>query len=247
MWRLSTYAWVAAAFAALSALLYFIHYTIFRDTYHIFIFMLGDLAFLPLEVFLVVIVIERLLARREKLTIRRKMNMVVGAFFSELGTRLLRDLLGCFHQPGEIRDELAVSDDWEHAHFQRAMAFIGDLEHKPECRLLDLDELKNLLVSKRQFLLSLLENPNMLEHERFTDLLWAAFHLTEELEARPSLSNLPDSDFAHISADIERLYRALAVEWVSYAEHLKTDYPYLFSLMTRMHPFAERPSPVVTE
>jgi len=30
-------------------------------------------------------------------------------------------------------------------------------------------------------LLGLLGNPNLLEHDSFTDLLWAVFHLMEEL------------------------------------------------------------------
>ena len=67
---------------AFSALLYFVDYLIFRDAQHIFIYMMGDLAFLPLEVFLVIIVVERLMARREKQAILQKLNMVVGAFFS---------------------------------------------------------------------------------------------------------------------------------------------------------------------
>lgn len=56
---------LGAIFIASSALIYFIHYRIFYDAHHIFIYMVGDLAFLPLEVFLVVIVIESILSRRE--------------------------------------------------------------------------------------------------------------------------------------------------------------------------------------
>ena len=55
----------AVGFIVVSAILYYVHYLIFHDTHHIFIFMLHDFAFLPLEVFLVVIVIERILTRRE--------------------------------------------------------------------------------------------------------------------------------------------------------------------------------------
>jgi len=37
----------------LSAVLYALHYLIFRDAHHIFIYMLGDVAFVPIEVLLV--------------------------------------------------------------------------------------------------------------------------------------------------------------------------------------------------
>ena len=36
----------------MSALLFFLHFSVFKDAHHIFIYALGDLAFLPIEVFL---------------------------------------------------------------------------------------------------------------------------------------------------------------------------------------------------
>ncbi len=65
----------------LSALLYFTHYLLFHDAHHIFIYLVGDLAFLPCEIFLVVIVVERLLARHEKQMLLEKMNMLIGMFY----------------------------------------------------------------------------------------------------------------------------------------------------------------------
>ncbi|MCX6009033.1 MAG: hypothetical protein NTW48_03170 [Chloroflexi bacterium] len=236
---------LAVSLVALSALVYFVHYLIFRDVHHIFIYMVGDLAFLPLEVFLVVIVIERVLARREKQAIMQKLNMVVGAFFSEVGTGLLQRLLSCFKKSEDISRYLAIKQNWTHADFKKAMSFARAIEDEPDCLNIDLDELKTFLIRKRSFLLALLENPNLLEHERFTDLLWATFHLTEELEARKSLTDFPEADIRHIAGDIQRVYRHLIVEWLCYVEHLKSNYPYLFSLVARMHPFQERPSPVV--
>ena len=245
MKRYSKFILVACAFIGVSALLYFVHYTIFHDMHHIFIYMVGDLAFLPVEVFLVVIVIERVLARREKQAIMEKLNMVIGAFFSEVGTHLLRNILTSFGKSNEIASELNIKSNWAHADFKAAMAYVDSIEDKPDSKKLNLDELKTFLVQKRSFLLGLLENPNLLEHESFTDLLWATFHLAEELEARQSLEDLPDSDLQHIIGDVQRVYRCLTVEWLSYTEHLKLHYPYLFSLIVRMNPFQEHSSPIV--
>jgi len=245
MRRYSTFIILAGILMAISGLTYLIHYVIFKDTHHIFIYMVGDLAFLPLEVFLVVIVIERILAKREKAAILQKLNMVVGAFFSEVGTELLRRLLVCFDQYSEIQQQFDIKQKWNHADFRKAVAFANTMDNEPHCGNIDLEELRTFLVGKRPFLLALLENPNLLEHERFTNLLWAAFHLAEELEARPSMEGLPETDLQHIAGDIKRLYSHLAAEWVSYAEHLQSKYPFLFSLVARTHPFQERPSPIV--
>jgi len=236
---------LAVIFVALSALTYLVHYYIFQDPHHIFIYMVGDLAFLPLEVFLVVIVVERLLARREKQALLQKLNMVIGAFFSEVGTELLRRLLHCLEHRQEIEQNLSATQNWTHAEFKQAMNYARAIKDKPDCLKLNLEELRAFLMQKRTFLLALLENPNLLEHEYFTDLLWATFHLAEELETRPSVKDLPDTDLQHIAFDIRRVYRHLAAEWVAYAEHLKTNYPFLFSHFVRMHPFQEKPSPVV--
>ena len=245
MKRYRTFLLVAGLFLAFSAIAYLVHYFIFRDTHHIFIYMIGDLAFLPIDIFLVVIVIERLLARREKAAIMQKLNMVVGAFYSEVGTELLHRLLGCFEECDEIQRLFGISPDWGRADFQKAIAFAEAMEYEPQHVNIDFDELKTFLVGKRQFMLALLENPNLLEHDRFTDLLWATFHFTEELEARTSFDNLPESDLAHIANDIKRVFGHLTAEWLEYVEHLQGKYPYLFSLVSRTHPFQESPSPVV--
>jgi hypothetical protein len=238
--------YLAIAFVALSAIAYFIDYLIFRDIHHIFIYLVGDLAFLPLEVLFVVVIIERLLARRETQAKLEKLNMVVGAFFSELGNRLLQDLLKHFDNRLEISKHLNITESWTKKDFQKAVDFAYHLRVEVDCRNIDLGELKAFLAQKREFLLTLLENPSLLEHDRFTDLLWAVTHLDEELEARPSLVGLPDKDLEHIAGDIQRLYDHLASEWLDYVQHLKSRYPFLFSLVLRTHPFQEHQSPVIT-
>jgi len=244
--RFSFVIYLAIAFVALSAIAYSIHYLIFRDIHHIFIYMVGDLAFLPLEVLLVVVIIERLLTRRETQAKLEKLNMVVGAFFSELGNRLLQDLLKHFDNRLEISSHLNITDNWTKKDFQKAVDFAHHLEVEVDCRNIDLGKLKAFLAQKREFLLTLLENPNLLEHDRFTDLLWAVTHLDEELDARTSLIGLPDKDLEHLAGDIRRLYDHLASEWLDYVQHLKSKYPYLFSLVLRIHPFQEQQSPIIT-
>jgi len=244
--RSSFIIYLAIAFLALSAILYFIHYLIFRDIHHIFIYLVGDLAFLPLEVLLVVVIIERLLARRETQAKLEKLNMVVGAFFSELGNHLLQDLLKHFDNRLEISEQLNITESWTKKDFQKAVTFADHLKIEVDCRNIDLDGLKAFLAQKREFLLTLLENPSLLEHDRFTDLLWAVTHLDEELEARPSLTGLPDKDLEHIAGDIRRMYDHLASEWLDYVQHLKSKYPFLFSLVLRTHPFQEHQSPIIT-
>jgi hypothetical protein len=78
-------------------------------------------------------------------------------------------------------------------------------------------------------LLRLLENPNLLEQEAFTEPLWAVFHLADELYYRPELTSLPNSDYRHLAGDAQRAYSELTSEWLKYMAYLLKRYPYLFS------------------
>lgn len=234
------------ALVAMSAALYLLHYAIFRDPHHIFIYMLGDLAFLPVEVLLVTMIIHELLSAREKRTMLEKLNMIIGAFFSEVGTQLLAVLSDADPRLDEVRADLIPTTDWSDADFARAGCQVATRELRVDVAKVDLAALRDLLVGERDFLVRLLENPNLLEHETFTELLWAVFHLTEELEAREELGAVTGADVEHVEGDIVRAYSLLVREWVQYMKHLKDNYPYLFSLAVRTNPFDREASPVVT-
>ncbi len=222
---------------ALSALVYFIHYLIFRDAHHIFIYLIGDIAFVFLEVFLVTLILHQLLRYREKKAMLNKLNMVIGAFFSEVGGELLKIFINFDTNSSEITQNLIVTNESFEKEFLKICKSVEDHTYNIDSKRGDLENIRNFLEEKRQFLLNLLENPNLLEHESFTNLLWAVFHLTEELTLRRSLNGLPETDYQHLAGDMKRAYHLLIVEWLNYMKHLKTDYPYLFSLAVRTNPF----------
>lgn len=222
---------------ALSAFVYYIHYLIFRDPHHIFIYLIGDIAFVFFEVLLVTLVIHQLLHDREKRSLLNKLNMVIGAFFSEVGSELLKFFSSFDPGVSDISEELIITKNWSDKEFSRMSKKIKGYHYQIDSKKGNLDVLKNFLKEKRPFLLTLLENPNLLEHESFTNLLWAVFHLTEELVHRRSLKGLPEADYQHLSGDIKRVYSLLIVEWINYMKHLKNNYPYLFSLALRTNPF----------
>jgi len=230
---------------ALSAILYLLHYAIFGDAHHVFIYLVGDIAFVPIEVLLVTVIIHRLLGDRERRTRLEKLNMVIGAFFSEVGTKLLTYFSDFDPRLSDIREKLVVKDDWSHEEFRRVNTRLRRYEYGVDVQKANLEALRNFLLEKRDFMLRLLENPNLLEHESFTELLRGVFHLTEEVASRGDMGKLPESDYLHIAGDIERVYVRLVHTWLDYMEHLKNSYPYLFSLAMRTNPFDLEASPVV--
>jgi hypothetical protein len=228
-----------------SGIMYLIDFIVFRDSHNLLMQLVDNIAFIPIYVFIVSVVIERLLNRQEKLSIRYKMNMVVGIFFSEIGNTLIRKLLPSYERNRDIVKIFSVSNNWTRDDFKRARASSSLISETPSDTSVDFNDLKILLTSKREFLLTLLENQNLIEHEEFSDLLWAIFHLTEELEARSSVSNLSEADIHHLEGDVGRLYGHLLYQWLTHVEHLKDKYPYLFSLAIRMSPFLDNPSATI--
>lgn len=221
---------------ALSLGLYTLDFLLFGHGRDIGFGFLGNLAFLPIYVLFVTLMIERVLKERERTALRQKLNMVIGVFFSEIGTVLLRDGFGFVRDCGAFQERMKVSGIWKDADFAAAREFLKSHPIQIDSRDGDLPALRSFLVSRRQFMLGLLENPNLLEHDDFTELLWAVFHLVEELEYRVDLSALPETDLDHLSGDIKRAYTHLLSQWLLYMQHLKNDYPYLFSLAVRTNP-----------
>ena len=150
--RFSFALYLAAAFLILSGIAYFVHYLIFRDIRHIFIYMIGDLAFLPVEVLLVVIILERVLAHREKQAKLKKLNMVVGTFFIEVGNYLFADLLKHFDNQLDISRHLNINENWTKKEFRKAVKFARHLEIDLDCRKMDLGQIKSFLGRTRDFI-----------------------------------------------------------------------------------------------
>ena len=235
---------VAVALVIAALALHGIHYLIFRDLHHVAIYGFGDIAFIPIEILVISLVVDRLLEERKRQSIRKKMNMVVGTFFSALGQPLLERMCYVLEDDTEVRACLAIDPEWTTGRILRAKQSIPELRIKVRPRREDMEHLGELLTDHRDFLLRILQNPTLLEDEEFGELLWALTHLQEELAARGDLDALPQSDVNHLIGDIGRVYEHLLREWLEYMSHLNENYPFLYSFQARTNPL--RPDADVT-
>jgi hypothetical protein len=212
------------------------HYLIYRDLHNLSFYFLLDVAFLPVNVLVLTLLVDRLLAERERAERRHKMNMVVGVFFSELG----RPLLGLLREVLSPGEELLSTLKITAESTQRDILAVADRAHDLHMGITlepaDMMALHALLKEHEDLTLRLLANPSLLEHEQFSDVLWAVVHLGEELSARSSFDGLPPADLAHLEGDTQRVYRRLLCQWLQYLAHLKQYYPYLYSFAVRADP-----------
>jgi voltage-gated potassium channel len=141
---------------------------------------------------------------------RHRINMLIGVFFTEMGNQLLMLFIHCDPDIKAIREELLVDNGWTVADFTRLRRRLQQAEFGIDIALMDLVTLKGFLKEKGDALIRLIENPDLLEHELFTELLWAVVHLRDELMARHTIVNLPETDIEHLATDSKRAYGLLA-------------------------------------
>lgn len=235
----------ALGLVTVSLVIYTIHILIFQDVHHVMIYLVGDIAFLPIEVLLVTLIIDQMLDSRDKQQRMEKLNLVIGTFFSNQGTPLLAMLAPADRKVIELQQQFVIRDTWTPAQFRDLHEYLAQHPRNISIDKVDLGLLREFLFTHEDFVLRIVENPMVFEHESFTGLMLAMSHLTEELEARKKLPSLPQNDIVHLERDINRVYSTLISEWICYMEYLHIHYPYLFSLAMRTNPFDEKASVVI--
>ncbi len=219
----------------LSVLFYALQEVIFHNPEESSYLFFQDLAFLPIDIVLVTFVLERVLRSREKRERLEQINILISAFFTETGTAVLETLRPCMDGPKP--EKLHMNAKWTDKMFIAAAKDVRAGAYRAHPDAATIAKLKDLLPQKKAAILTMFANPNLLEHDTFTDMLWALYHLIDELESRPDVSELPASDVSHLGGDMARAWGLLVGEWIGYMKHLKNRYPYLWSLAVRKNPF----------
>jgi hypothetical protein len=223
-----------------SLTVYGIQVTVFHRNDDTLFYLLQDLAFVPIQVLIVTLVINRFLNLIEKRKKIKKVNVIISTFFSDAGTNLIT-AIGRFnrnhdaicgeiniHELKKTRNRPSVKNS-----AKSAKTLTYDFYADP----MRLDALAAVMEENKSHLLSMLENSNLLEHDSFTDMLWAVFHVADELKIRGDLKTLEQSDIDHLSNDLLRAYSALVTEWIQYILYLKAEYPFLYVAAIRKNPF----------
>jgi len=187
-----------------------------------------------------------ILQSRQERVRKDQLNLIIGVFFSEIGTGFLHIISTFDANIDRLRGECCINTDWSGQDFIKLKKILEHHAYNIDIKQNNLKEIHDFLQGKNNLLIQLLDNNNLQEHESITDLLLAIFHLKDELVLRPTLSGLPDTDLFHLTNDIKRVYALLTKEWIKYMQYLNKTYPYLFSLALRTNPFSKEISPIVS-
>jgi len=237
--------WLGVILITISIITYTLQINLFHRANDTFFYLLQDFAFVPVQILLVTLVLNELLRRRSQQEMRAKLNMVIGVFMSEMGTRLLALFARADANTPALVEQLNLEIAWRQREVIAAQTRARSHAFAITCEPRQLAEMKSFLLAQRAFMLTLQGNPNLLEHEGFTDMLWAISHFSEELAYRDSLAHLPEADLRHLAGDMQRAYALLLTEWLEYLSHLCVEYPFIFSLVVRTNPYNSQASAII--
>ena len=225
-------------------IIYGSNYLVLGDGEHIISYVWTHLGFIPVDILIVAFLLDEIIEKKEKEAMLEKLDMLMSTFFSEVGNELIEQLSSANKYKASTENLKSIKD-WDEKDYDNKLTelkkssldFTADIP--PEERDEFLDNLRTMLSDKREFIINLINNPNLLEKEEFTELINAILHLDEELEHRKELSKVTDADFAHLNGDMQRVYNRLVYEWVYYLKYLYKNYPYKIALIIRTNPFDE--------
>ena len=233
-------------------IIYGSNYLVLGDGEHIISYVWTHLGFIPVDILIVAFLLDEIIEKKEKEAMLEKLDMLMSTFFSEVGNDLISQL-SSVNKYKTSTENLKSIKNWDQKDFDKkldelknaSIDFSADIpiEQREEF----LESLRDLLVNKREFIINLINNPNLLEKEEFTGLINAILHLDEELEHRTDLALVNDADFGHLNGDMKRVYDKLVYEWVYHLKYLHKHYPYMIALIIRTNPFDEDASVYVKE
>jgi hypothetical protein len=229
----------------LSVILHYIHFQIFKDLHHIMIFLLADIAFIPLEVFFVSVVLDKMIEKRERANLIEKLNMLVGLFYSQLGLKIFKQFVIADESMNKLVSNCKIGANSKIEDFDETEKFLKKHEHAINIEKIDFVKLQEGLNNSKDLLVSLIANPSLLEHESFSELLMSIFHLQEEFAMRDIDSDqnkMARHDVDHLTVDCIRAYKNISLQWLKYIQHLKVHYPYLFVTALIKNPYDFRSS-----
>ena len=223
-------------------IIYGSNYLVLGDAEHIISYVWTHLGFIPVDILLVAFLLDEIIEKKEKEAMLEKLDMLMSTFFSEVGNDLISQLSSVNKYTANTENLKLIKNlddkDYDAKLAELKSASIDFQADVPkEEREEFLENLRVFLASKREFIINLMTNPNLLEKEEFTGLITAILHLDEELEHRKDLALVQDADFGHLNGDMQRVYGKLVYEWVYYLKYLNKHYPYMIALIVRTNPF----------
>jgi voltage-gated potassium channel len=189
---------------------------------------------------LVVTATQAIFERKEGLRRIHQINTLIALYFSDVGNELLHFF--CKFDPALAGKCLVATDlgNWQDSDFHNIMALMKTHTFALEIEKDQLPVLRGMLDSRNDLLLRLLENPHILEHGLFMDMLRAVFHLRHELATDADKSAIKRPTLEHLDNDARKVYQFSSLLWAEHMQYQRKTYPNLFRASLENNPFIKK-------
>lgn len=227
---------------SISLSIYILHYLIFKNEIATISGIILSLAYVPIGVIYEVLVIDKIIEKKQKISQEKKYNIVKGSFFHEIGDDILSILVLVDNNVNEIvlsiKEEIEADDD--------NLGALKEKIYNYECNLdmskIEKVSLAKLLEEKDMILLNFILNPFSKDYDNFNNMIIELLHLRDELNPSGKCSGEYCSKKLSIDYNINEsicyIYKLLLIEWYLYMKQLKIIYPELFIRELKNSPFA---------
>lgn len=144
---------------------------------------------MPIQVVMVTIILNRFLNIMETRKKIKKINVIISTFFVEAGISIIAVMSQFNRNNNDFCKLIKVEELYKKNDYRIkkiAKEFQYDIYANPD----KLEELALILAKYKSNTLNMLGNSNLLEHDSFTDMLWALFMLLMSFKLEEILATL---------------------------------------------------------
>lgn len=221
----------------IAIVIYTTHYIIFGELKSTVSGLVLSLAYVPIGLIFNIFVFDKIFKKSKEIRLERRMNMVIGSFFHEIGNSLMNSIVAGDENIDLLNYLCDATINWGRKDFKRLSELVEDYECKINIDKIELEKLRIVIENKEDFILDLIINSNLDDYEGFNEMLMRILHIRDEFDNLFIDGYLNPQDKVNMSADICNAYKALLGFRVNYIENLKEYYPSMFIKLMKNSPF----------
>lgn len=219
---------IVGSMIALAMSVYILHYLTFGEIEKTISGVLLSLAYVPIGVLYDFLVLKKVITKGEKIKLERRMNVVIGSVFHEIGNSIISLVVVADRNIDELKRICKMDQSWNDGDFDRLSDSIMEYSCDIDINKIDLIKLRDLITKKDQLFLDLIISSSLDDYKDFNEMIISILHLRDEFDSLFINDVLEENDEEHMRFDICKSYKLLLVFWVRYMKSLRDFYPAMF-------------------
>lgn len=202
----------------ISACIYGLQILLFHDLRNTEFYILQDLAFIPISIAITTIVVGNIVDGRARKEAAEKAGMLRSVFFTDMGHTLIKRLSAVSDAPTLSCQDADMRVSEQQDKIRSCTVTVHSDQETYEF-------LRSFLQEKKQDLIILTGNNQLMDQDDFTQMLSGLFHLMDEFELRGSYDDLTADDRSHMDEDFAKVLVLLEINSAANSAFQRKHFP----------------------